>query len=144
MQNRACNRGATQPPRRVTIRSTGTGKLFTGLRPTDSVRSSQAGHRGLAAWSGSAVMSALTSVSSSQPVRADTTTGCIGPEQTEYRLRFSRIFCACRRRLNTLPYPIHGRAPFCRPASPQTAPADVPAVMCRQKYYPQTGHGLSV
>ncbi len=38
-------------------------------------------------------MSALTSVSSSQPVRADTaTTGWYGPEQTEYRLRFFREY----------------------------------------------------
>ncbi len=47
-----------------------------------------------------------------------------------------------REKAECRPYPIHGRAPFCRPASPQTAPADVPGAGCvARNTHPQTGHG---
>ncbi len=65
-----------------------------------------------------------------------------GPEQPEYRLRFSRMFCTCAGKAEYRPYPIHGRAPFYRPASPQTAPADVRTAGCvARNTHPQTGHG---
>lgn len=97
-QNCACNRGNTDALHRVKYPVHRTGKLFTGL-PPDRFRAQlvlQAGHQGLAAWSGSAVMSALTSVSSSQPVRADTaTTGCTGRNSRNTASVFSRMFCSC-------------------------------------------------
>ncbi len=143
---RTCvNRGNTDALRSVKYPVHRTGKLFTGLRP-DKFRAQlvlQAGDQGLAAWSGSAVMSALTSVSSSQPVQADTaTTGCTGRNSRNTAPFSHECSVPVREKAECRPYPIHGRAPFCRPASPQTAPADVPGAGCvARNTHPQTGHG---
>ncbi len=144
-QNRTSHRGNTDALRRVKYPVHRTGKLFTGLPRTDSVHSSSCRRviRGLAAWSGSAVMSALTSVSSSQPVRADTaTTGCTGRNRRNTASVFRECSVPVREKAEYRPYPIHGRAPFYRPASPQTVPADVPGAGCvARNTHPQTGHG---
>ncbi len=149
-RNHRSHRGNTDALRRVRYsRSTAPVNCSRACPRTDSVHSSSCRRviRGLAAWSGSAVMSALTSVSSSQPVRADTaTTGCTGRQQPEYRICFlTNVLFLRGSKAEYLPYPIHGRAPFCRPASPQTAPADVPGAGCvARNSHPQTGPGHRV